>query len=161
MIFRIGFMKKKFSKYFQISFIFLFNFFSFLDNLNKQKDFLHFWAKNNLLLYIWRAICPFDPQKCLLEAYSTSCPPLLHVIMFTQYWGYWVLNQPQKSGRNWVLKIKYSISSNSELILSSQSVHFFFSWSTISLNSEYLLTSQSGICFITTLNKVHWSLNEV
>ena len=23
-----------------------------------------------------------------------------HVIMFTQYWGYWVLNRPRKSGRN-------------------------------------------------------------
>ena len=48
--------------------------FSFLGNLNKQKDFLHFWAKNNLLLYTQRVICPFDPPKCFLEAYSTSYP---------------------------------------------------------------------------------------
>ena len=35
MIFRISFMKKKFQNFFKI----FFNFFSFLDTLNKQKDF--------------------------------------------------------------------------------------------------------------------------
>ena len=27
-----------------------------------------------LLLYTWRATCPFDTLKMLLEAYSTKCP---------------------------------------------------------------------------------------
>ena len=50
--------------------------------------------------------------------------------MFTQYGVYWVLNRPQKSGWNWVLKIEYSISPNSELKLSAQFVHFLIecSW---------------------------------
>ena len=37
-----------------------------------KKIFLHFWAKNNLFLYTWRAICPFDPPEWFLETYSTS-----------------------------------------------------------------------------------------
>ena len=46
MIFWIGFVKK-ISNYLKIVTSI---FFSFLDTLLKQKDFFHFWAKNNLLL---------------------------------------------------------------------------------------------------------------
>ena len=47
---------------------------SSLDTLYTKKRFLHFWAKNNLFLYTWWATCPFSPQKCFLDAYSTRCP---------------------------------------------------------------------------------------
>ena len=44
-----------------------------------KKIFLHFWAKNNLLLYTWRATCPFDPQKMLFRGFffkvSLKRPP--------------------------------------------------------------------------------------
>ena len=54
---------------------FLSTFFSvFLTPSTSKKIFLHFWAKNNLLLYTWRTTCPFDPPKCFLEDYSTKCP---------------------------------------------------------------------------------------
>ena len=69
---------------------------------------------------------------------------LCHVIMFTQYWSYWVFNRLQKSGRNWVLKIEYSISPDSELKLSAQLVHFFRTIidNSISPNSELRLSTQ-------------------
>ena len=71
-ILRIIFMKKKFK---------IFSFFKIF--------FLHFWAKNSLLLYTWWATCPFDPQKCFLEAYSTKCPwnapPVITLTSWSQY----------------------------------------------------------------------------
>ena len=62
----------KVSKFFLI-------FFSFLDIPNKQKGFLHFLAKNNLLSYTWRATYPFDPPKILFRGLfhklSSKRPP--------------------------------------------------------------------------------------
>ena len=62
-ILRIIFLKKKFQHFFNFFFIF----FSLSVFLGTQKDFLHFWAKHNLLLYTWRATCPFDPPKVLFR----------------------------------------------------------------------------------------------
>ena len=56
---------------------FLSIFFSFWTILTNKKIFCT-WAKNNLLLYTQRVICPFDTPKCFLEAYSTSCPQNTH-----------------------------------------------------------------------------------
>ena len=45
-----------------------FQFFSvFWTPFTHKNIFLHFWAKNNLRLYIWWATCPFDPQKMLFR----------------------------------------------------------------------------------------------
>ena len=70
------FYEKKISKFFQN----FFQFFSvFWTPFTHKKIFLHFWAKNNLLLYTWRATCPFDPQKMLFRGsfykVSLKCPP--------------------------------------------------------------------------------------
>ena len=73
MIFIISFMKKKFQNFFQ--------FFSvFWTPLTNKKIFLHFWAKNNLLLYTQRATCPFDPPKMLFRGIfyklASKSPPV-------------------------------------------------------------------------------------
>ena len=55
MILRICFVKIKIHKFFQN----FFDFFSvFWTPFTHKKIFLHFWAKNNLLLCTWRAACP-------------------------------------------------------------------------------------------------------
>ena len=64
LLFYKHFMKKKISKYFQIFFQF---FKVFWTPFLQKKSFLHFWTKNNLLLYNWRATCPFDPSKMLFR----------------------------------------------------------------------------------------------
>ena len=46
---------------------FFFIFFSLFNTLCIQKDFLNFWAKNNLLLYTQRATCPLDPPKWIFR----------------------------------------------------------------------------------------------
>ena len=53
-------------------------------------------------------------------------------------------NCQQKSGWNWVLKIEYSISPNSELKLSAQFMHFFHTIIEYSINpnSELGLSTQ-------------------
>ena len=73
------FYEKKISKFFQIIFQF---FFSFLDTLHTQKDFLHFWAKNNLLLYTGSATCPFDPPKMLFRGlfYKVSLKENIYIV---------------------------------------------------------------------------------
>ena len=75
MMLRIGFVKKK-SKFFQK----FFQFFSvFWIPFTHKKIFLYCGAKNYLLLYIWRATCPFDPQKMLFRGFfykvSLKRPP--------------------------------------------------------------------------------------
>ena len=61
------FYGKKISKNFQKKFSI------FCTSSTQKKIFLHFWAKNNFLLYTWRETCSIDPLK-IVEAYSTKCP---------------------------------------------------------------------------------------
>ena len=96
---------------------------------------------------------------CLFQSkiYSSN-----HVVMFTQSWGYWVLNRLRKIGNYWVLNLEYSISSNSELILSAQKVNisYYNIEYTISLNSEHQLSTQylNFLCNYWVYNFV-WTLN--
>ena len=70
------FYEKKISNFFS-KFLSIFS--VFWTPFTHKKIFLHFWAKNNLLLYTWRATCPFDPQKMLFRGsfykVSLKCPP--------------------------------------------------------------------------------------
>ena len=94
------FYEKKISKFFQN----FFQFFSvFWTPFTHKKIFLHFWAKNNLLLYTRRATCPFDPQKMLFRGsfykVSLKWPPFytqkVHSTLkeyrklFLKEWSYW------------------------------------------------------------------------
>ena len=51
-----------------------FNLFRFFYTLNKQKDFLHFWPKITYFHILGGQHVHLTPPKCLLEAYSLSCP---------------------------------------------------------------------------------------
>ena len=80
MILRICFVKIKIHKFFQN----FFDFFSvFWTPFTHKKIFLHFWAKNNLLLCTWRATCPFYPPKVLFRGLffkvSLKRPPWCHI----------------------------------------------------------------------------------
>ena len=71
------FYEKKISNFFQN----FFQFFSvFWTPFTNKKIFLHFWAKNNLLLYTRRATGPFDPPKMLFRGLnyklSSKRPPV-------------------------------------------------------------------------------------
>ena len=77
------FYEKKNSKFFQ-NFL---NFFSvFWTTLTNKKIFLHFWAKNNKILYTRRATCPFDPPKMFCRGLnyklSSKRPPPANTLIF-------------------------------------------------------------------------------
>ena len=63
-----------------------------------KKIFWHFWAKNNLLLFTWRATCPFDPLKILFRG-------LFYKVSLKQYL---VISDPIQVGLNSLITITWN-----------------------------------------------------
>ena len=83
MIMRIDFMKKKFQNFFKI----FFNFFQFFGHPSHTKRFFcTFGQKITYLLILRGQHVHLTPQKCFLEAYSTSCSQNASVLWFDYPW---------------------------------------------------------------------------
>ena len=115
----------------------------------KQPKIGIFWLKGKIMTL-------FEDERLGFKIFTNE------VVMFTQSWGYWVLNRLRKIVNYWVLNLEYSISSNSELILSAQKVNisYYNIEYTISLNSEHQLSTQylNFLCNYWVYNFV-WTLN--